>query len=136
MPGCLLTNMSDRPTVRFIYNVIRDRNYSREDYIMSGLARGKGRPPTSPENLWPPIRRRHYSRGPDSLEGPGEINRTVTSVRVIFGVSKLLADPGSSIVRDKLESRGSIGLFNPESLIKSANHSLQILSEEFESLKK
>lgn len=35
--------MPDRPTLRFIYNVIRDRNYSRQDYIMNLLGEGGGR---------------------------------------------------------------------------------------------
>lgn len=40
-----MTNMPDRPTVWFIYNVIRDRNYSREDYIMKEVEeKGGGSP--------------------------------------------------------------------------------------------
>lgn len=34
--------MPDRPTLRFICNVIRDRNYSRQDYIMNLLGEGRG----------------------------------------------------------------------------------------------
>lgn len=64
--------MPDRPTVRFIYNVIRDRNYSREDYIMNlggrgrRLARRKGR-----DYVDRPVRPSLLKRlGCDSLRGP------------------------------------------------------------------
>lgn len=70
--------MPDRPTLRFICNVIRDRNYSRQDYIMNLLGEGRGggggkAAATTPlqrggrrEGLrWPPLPRfdHHYSRG-------------------------------------------------------------------------
>lgn len=72
--------MPDRPTVRFIYNVIRDRNYSRQDYIMNQGEGGKdgchdrkgGREREREgrdyvDRLCPPLLKR---LGCDSLRGP------------------------------------------------------------------
>lgn len=75
-PRSLLTNMLDRPTVCFIYNVIRDGNYSREDYIMNG-SRGRGSPRRH-QPSWPPLFA-IITHSRDSLEDSREIKQLVTN---------------------------------------------------------